>query len=147
MNPVGHIGITAGVARVLRLNLLVAGACSLLPDVVDKPLALMGVAPGRYAGHTLLFVFLVAAVFGLKNWRYGLAAGLGVLLHLVEDLPGLVPWFWPFMSYDFGGLQSDPLGAITNLSWQRIITDGAGLVILAYLAFEWYRARRLKKKA
>ena len=73
MGPAGHLGITLGAAHVLnraprlKLNLWVIAVSSWLPDLVDKPLYLLGIGDGRYVGHTLMFVFLVAAAVSLKN--------------------------------------------------------------------------------
>ena len=74
----------------------------LLPDLIDKPLWILGViSDGRYIGHTLLVAFLVALVFSLKKRVYGLFAICGWISHLLLDIRGFVPWFYPFKSYDF----------------------------------------------
>jgi hypothetical protein len=69
---------------------------------MDKPLWVLGViSDGRYIGHTLLFVCLVASAFTLKKREYGLFALFGGTLHLLSDIWGFMPWFYPFKSYDF----------------------------------------------
>ena len=102
MGPLGHLGIPLPVAHLLKLNLAVTGLCALLPDLVDKPLYLMSVTScSRYAAHTLLFVLLVAVAFSLKGRLLGLSALFGGMLHLILDSGYFVPWFYPFVRYDF----------------------------------------------
>lgn len=66
---------------------------SLLPDLVDKPLAWQfGVFEGGYAiAHSIFFAVPISILVGLLARRYGagragLAFGLGYLLHLPGDL-------------------------------------------------------------
>ena len=66
---------------------------SLLPDLVDKPLAWQfGVFEGGYAiGHSIFFAVPISILVGLLAHRYGagrasLAFVLGYLLHLPGDL-------------------------------------------------------------
>ncbi|MBN2099420.1 MAG: metal-dependent hydrolase [Dehalococcoidia bacterium] len=86
---------------VLRPELVVAIFCFLLPDLLDKPLWMLGIGMGRFVGHTLLFVFLVAFVFFLIKRSYGLFALIGGMAHLLSDVNGIVPWLYPFKKYDF----------------------------------------------
>lgn len=105
MGPVGHLGISLAAGWPLKLNLPVVAVTSLLPDLVDKPLWVLGMGSGRYVGHTLLFVFLVAIVLSIRKRIYGLSALFGGMSHLFLDSQldqqSLVPWFYPFVSYDF----------------------------------------------
>lgn len=84
------------------LPLCIFGA--ILPDLLDKPLALL--VPGIFGGgrtiaHSLLFISLVL-IAGLLVWRYrhtllGLACACGILSHQVLDALWNVPatWFFP----------------------------------------------------
>jgi hypothetical protein len=99
--PVIHIGISVAFALVFRLNLIVTILCGILPDLIDKPLAVLGIGGGRYIGHTLLFALLVVVAFLLWKRKFGLAALLGFGSHLLLDLNSLVPWFYPFRGYQF----------------------------------------------
>ena len=62
------------------------------PDLVDKPLAFVGVLPsGRAAAHSLLFAAGLLAVLWLVTRRYGrshltIAFGFGHLSHVVGDV-------------------------------------------------------------
>lgn len=99
--PAIHVGVSATLAFLFRLNPVVTVFCGILPDLVDKPLAALGIGGGRYIGHTLLFTVLVSAAFSLWKRRYGLAAITGAMSHLLLDLNALVPWFYPFKDYKF----------------------------------------------
>jgi hypothetical protein len=83
------------------LNPAVTIFCGILPDLVDKPLAALGIGGGRYIGHTLLFAVLMVAAFSLWKKKYGLAACIGLASHLLLDLNALIPWFYPFKKYQF----------------------------------------------
>jgi hypothetical protein len=89
----------------LRLRvpeMAVTSSAFLLPDLIDKPLYILGlITDGRFIGHTLLLVFLVALAFTLKKRVYGLFALCGGMLHLSLDITGFMPWFYPFKSYNF----------------------------------------------
>jgi hypothetical protein len=129
MGPLGHLGITLGAAHIsnraprLELKLWVVAFAALLPDLVDKPLYLLGIGEGRYVGHTLLFVCVVAAVVSLKNKMYGLSLLFGAVLHLLFDWGGFVPWLYPFISYDFI-IDFDPAGIYDRLLTLFDIAEG-----------------------
>jgi hypothetical protein len=99
--PVIHVGVSAALAFLFRLNPIVVIFCGILPDMVDKPLAVLGIGGGRYIGHTLLFAVLVVAVLLLWKRKYGLAALTGLASHFLLDLNALIPWFYPFKKYTF----------------------------------------------
>jgi hypothetical protein len=100
--PLGHLSVGFTLAFVLRLNLAVTVAAAVLPDLVDKPLtAVLHISEGRFIGHTLLFVFVVSLVFYAWKRAYGLAAFLGGISHLLLDVGGPLPLFYPFASYEF----------------------------------------------
>ena len=90
-----------GDRRVLPLCTL----CAVLPDLLDKPLALLfsGLfGTGRTIAHTLLFFSLVF-IAGLLVWQYrhtllGMACACCILSHQVLDAMWSVPatWFFPF---------------------------------------------------
>jgi hypothetical protein len=93
----------ASLRRLLRPELAVAAFSFILPDLVDKPLWVLGVfTDGRNMGHTLFTVFLVALAFSIKKRVYGFVALCGGMAHLLSDRSALVPWFYPFKTYDFG---------------------------------------------
>jgi len=162
MGPLGHLGITLGAGYVLnrvqplKLNLGVVAFSALLPDLVDKPLYVLGIGDGRYVGHTLLFVFLVAGAVSLKNKLYGLSVLFGAILHLLLD-SGDVPWLYPFVNYDFI-VDFDPGGISARLSTLFDTLEGRyydastlaaeliGLIIvlslLCYLLWRYFRAKR-----
>jgi membrane-bound metal-dependent hydrolase YbcI (DUF457 family) len=140
--PLGRVHISLPVANLLRLELIVTGFCYLLPDLVDKSLLALGVGNGRYVAHTLLFVFLVAFALSLKKRVYGLLALCAGILHLLLDLPGrgFVPWFYPFVRYDFPHLE------IHNF-WLAVCVTLIQLVSILLVAFlilrlvSWFKKR------
>ncbi len=150
--PVGHIGISLALAVVLRLNPVVTVFCGLLPDIVDKPLAAMDIGDGRYVAHTLLFVFLVSAAFGLWKWRLGLAALVGGMSHLVLDLGAQVPWFYPFKDYtwyDDGFSFTEFLEkylSTSGMGEELLIVAAVGAAILPFLLFFNWRSQRQGQK-
>jgi hypothetical protein len=76
----------------------------MLPDVIDKPLFLLGIIPsGRYISHTLFFVAAsgIATYIITRKKLAALSLSFGVLLHLFLDSMHFVPWFYPFIDYQF----------------------------------------------
>ena len=126
--------------------------CGILPDLVDKPLDALEIGGGRFVGHTLLFVLLVSAAFALWKWRLGLAALVGGMSHLILDLDGLVPWFYPFKDYEFYDegfsftqflrdyLSSSELGS------ELLTVAAVGAAILPFLLFFHWRNGRQGQK-
>jgi hypothetical protein len=94
------LGIT-GDRRVVPL--CVIGA--LLPDLIDKPLALLvpALGSGRTIGHCIMFVFAVLLValmlFHYRNTLLGFAFACGVFFHQIFDSmwQSLQTWFFPFL--------------------------------------------------
>ena len=107
MFPIFHIAlplILTEIPQVKRLKInrfaLVIG--SLLPDLIDKPLLLLGFGPGRYLSHNLLFVlisFFTLFLLTKKNKRVSFPFLFGVSIHLLLDIP-YVPFFFPFILYE-----------------------------------------------
>ncbi len=130
-------------------GLVAAGFCFLLPDLIDKPLWVLGVIPdGRYMGHTLFLVGLVAAAFALVRWPLGLVALFVGITHLASDrdLHSDNPWLYPFKQYVF-----TPNDYRTIITWenvrdalaQALVLAGAVFVVLAVYQGLSLLARRL----
>jgi len=118
-------------------------AASLLPDIMDKPLALVFAefASGRAFFHTLLFVLLVfiaTLIFARKNiFVLSLILPCGILLHEVLDSMWELPenWLYPLLGPFVGdGIPPDYflhnliVELTTPSEWVFI---GAGVVLLA----------------
>lgn len=74
------------------------------PDLIDKILILPFTGFGRHIGHSLLFNLLISiAVFLVfrKRKRFYLGFILGWQMHILLDVGGFIPWFYPFIQYDF----------------------------------------------
>jgi hypothetical protein len=123
----------------------------LLPDLIDKPLWVLGVvSDGRYIGHTLLMTCLVAVAFSLRKRWYGLFAICGGMSHLLSDRSGLVPWYFPFKSYDFPAVDYH-----TVITWRclaatflqmAVVAIAAAIVVFLVLGLSsWVKGRRNPK--
>lgn len=99
----GHLAVPTLLKHYLPLETGPLYAGSFFPDVVDKTLHAAGLAAnGRTWAHTLLtlttttlLVYLVWGAFTARSWF------VGYLAHLLCDVGGDVPWFYPFMAYEF----------------------------------------------
>ncbi len=100
----GHLAVSALEHRYLDADLVPVMVAGLAPDLVDKTACqILHLAPsGRMWGHTLvglaLSTLLIDLLWGKRAAR---SWALGYMGHLLGDLNGFVPWFYPFVSYDF----------------------------------------------
>ena len=149
--PVIHVGVSATLALVFRLNPVVTIFCGILPDMVDKPLAVLGIGGGRYIGHTLLFAVVISGTFFFWKRKYGLAALIGLTSHLLLDLNALIPWFYPFKDYQFYATKLSIIywlkGYLTfsQIGLELILVVLVGLV--AFICLRLYRRYTRRKKS
>ena len=147
--PAIHIGVSAILAFLFRLNPIVTIFCGVLPDLIDKPPAAVGIGGGRYIGHTLLFAVVVSAIFFFWKNRYGLAAIVGLMSHLLLDLNAFIPWFYPFKHYDLSTAKFDFIAWVKQylgfyeLGYELLIVTFAGVVILL---FRWLYHRHVRRE-
>lgn len=148
--PVIHIVVPLIAAFIFRLNRVIAIFCGILPDLVDKPLGLLGIGGGRYIGHTLLFALFVSIGFFFWRKRYSLAAIVGLGSHLLLDLPN-VPWFYPFKDYyyihkefDFAAVISGYF-TINKFGYELLVV--AIIVIIVFVGWRLYIRCIKNKKA
>lgn len=131
-------------AIIFRLNPIVTVFCGILPDLVDKPLAMMGIGGGRYIGHTLLFGIIVVALFFLWKRRFGFAAITGLASHLLLDLNAPVPWFYPFKEYQFS---NERLDFVAWINWYLDFSQvGYELIIVAIVVLVVYAGRFIYRR-
>ena len=135
--------IPSSFARLLTPELWVSCFCFLLPDLVDKPLWVLGViSDGRFIGHTLLLVGLAAVAFFIKKRAYGLFALCGGIPHLLLDMGGFHPWFYPFKHYDFPSVDFREVVTLANVI--ETLAEMASVVLVVFLIltlFSWLRKR------
>lgn len=147
MFPPGHLAlgyllfsgyVHARYSRTPRgIEAIFVGFGSLLPDLIDKPLAWYGVFPdGRYATHSFLvatlFIGIVglisvvwlgdtdpAVAFGLSYVSHSLADGLPMFIEgdFAGDFEEVSFWFWPF---------GDPSGKLADSSINASVTHAKG---------------------
>jgi hypothetical protein len=142
--PVIHAGIPAVLAFLFRLNPAVAIFCGILPDLVDKPLAALGIGGGRYVGHTLLFAVVVVILFTIKKRKYGIAALVGLVSHFLLDLNALIPWFFPFKNYQFFTTRLSVIDWLKGyLSFSQAGLELIAVAVVGAIAFfTWWLYRR-----
>ena len=129
----GHAGITAFIASMIYLPALGAVIGVLLPDVIDKGLFFLNIAPcARFIAHTVFFFpFAGLAAYAItREKKFAVAVMLGAVFHLVEDTHYNVPWFYPFVDYEW--LYTCKFGV--SLGLFELITEsiGLGLLILIF---------------
>lgn len=147
--PFLHLGVSAGLAFILKLNPVITIICGLLPDLLDAPLAAFRIGGGRYIGHTILFAMVVVGVLFLWKRKYGYAAFAGLASHLILDLNGFMPWLYPFKDYAF------PAKKLSFYEWFKGYLDltHAGYELLVILVIGvvifsgWWLYRKFIRKA
>jgi membrane-bound metal-dependent hydrolase YbcI (DUF457 family) len=115
----GHIGISIFLGSLISLSLFAVLIGALLPDVIDKALYLLGfIDTGRYIGHTLFLGILISLIVHiiLRKKLLSLSLLFGYWLHLLEDATKFVPWFYPFVSYDFSAYTIGPVFTSFNIA-------------------------------
>src|SRR2546425_7626021 len=113
----GHLGIGLGLAWLLstrssvRIDYRLVLFGSILPDLIDKPLALVLSLEGRLWAHTFLFLFAILALSFAPSWRGLRLVGFGVstplLLDRIWNQPAVVlypayGWTFPAASFNVG---------------------------------------------
>src|SRR5438552_19188056 len=84
----GHLGIGLGLAWLLssrssvRIDFRLILLGSILPDLIDKPLAFVLSLEGRLWAHTFLFLFAILALSFVHSWRGLRLRGLRASTHL-----------------------------------------------------------------
>ncbi|MHA1302871.1 MAG: metal-dependent hydrolase [Candidatus Heimdallarchaeaceae archaeon] len=74
------------------------------PDIIDKFISEPIVGYGRYVGHSLFFailIFIVAILLFRKNPHIYVSFIIGWIMHILLDSAGFIPWFFPFVNYEF----------------------------------------------
>jgi hypothetical protein len=98
-----HLGTALFTARFLRrADLAFIALGSMLPDIIDKPLGtiIYGTpSMGRIYAHTLLFLFLLAAIASNRRSTRLTSLSGGVTIHLLLDLMWRSPviLLWPLL--------------------------------------------------
>ena len=117
---------------------------ALLPDLIDKPLAILVPAAfgdGHVIAHTLLFAAAIVLP-GLHLARRGdprvLSVGLAVLSHLAVDPVVLQPHtlFWPLLGFAFPDISGIP----------RVYLIAADAALIAAASLALVRSKRLQAR-
>jgi inner membrane protein len=150
-----HLGMTPLIVRyvfrdpAMDLRWVLVG--SILPDVIDKPIASIlfhdTFRTHRIVGHALVFpvallaVVMIATRRGTLRRRAWIALVIGVFIHLVLDGAWTSPeaFLWPFFGFDFPPVSGTSFGRLladmVRSPWVWL-GEAAGL---AYIAYIWRR--------
>ncbi len=138
--------------KFLDIRLLIIG--SMLPDIIDKPLAsFVNFGNGRSVSHTLLFalIFVLPGIYFYisRRWTWFLALAIGIVFHLILDLMWQTPrtLFWPYYGWIFPPKATTD---VLNVWISILITDRlteafelAGFIIFAVFLWTLIRQRKL----
>ncbi len=127
---------------------------SVLPDVVDKPLALF-ISPTlvghslRNYGHTLVFAILVlaaaVALAALVKRQWPIVLALASAGHLVLDMM----WYshrillWPFPASTFSPRFIHEWGPDPDLLY--VVAEAAGIVVICYVGYRLIAGRHVRQ--
>lgn len=130
----GHLGMAIFLGAILSLPLIFVATGVILPDLVDKVLFILGYLPcGRFFGHTIFFgpvaAFFVYLITRRKD--ISLAILFGCYIHLLGDIRGFIPWFYPVVNYAF-----DCKSISIAIGPFEIITESVGVFLLV-VTFLW----------
>jgi len=153
----GHLGLTGFVSQRLSSDntigwreLAKVAFCAMLPDLIDKPLYMLGLAPvnsSRIWGHTLIF----SLMFCLLCWRYWASLwpwALATPGHLLLDRLWVHPatLLWPLLGNRFDATIPPGLNHLRFLEFLRwrwglepfsviidLVAEGAGVVLFMLL--------------
>jgi hypothetical protein len=134
----------------LNSQILILIIGSLLPDLIDKPMVLIFMENGRGWGHSLLIMGIgfIVLHFIFHNKNIEVAFIFGFLSHLLLDIP-YVPWFYPFLQYNFDFGEDLLAGWFYKLFHDPVvmITESIGLAVLVSVSIKYklYRFRNLKQ--
>jgi inner membrane protein len=148
----GHLGISLGIAYILekrflrnrlgRIDYRFLLVGSMIPDIIDKPLSVVGLIGGRSIAHTLVFALTVTCVttcFGARKGKsaIGVVLSLGVWLHLLLDMMWEMPEviLWPALGFAFPVYGFDLGGILENLVTNPYVFGGEILGAVLLIAF------------
>jgi hypothetical protein len=127
----GHLAVSALEYRYAKVEFVPVMAAAIFPDLIDK-VAHYGFGlsrSGRLWGHTLLAAFLttflVLVLFGRRN---AVSWGLGYMSHLICDMESLVPWFYPWVAYEFPEAEAFNVTLRMGLTRPSLILEFALLI-------------------
>jgi hypothetical protein len=127
----GHVGIILLIGTLLSLSIFPLIVGSILPDIIDKPFQLLGILTyGRFIGHTLFMGLVISGISFLifRKKLISISLLFAYWFHLLEDTQNFVPWFYPFINYNFTAYQFGPRLTLINIIFELL-----GVLSLAYV--------------
>ena len=144
MYPLGHIGITLLLSRIvsnrfrISLNMKLIVIASMLPDILDKPLGILGIGGGRFIFHSLAFVVLL---YFVRKELY-----FGSLIHLILDRMWEEPeiLLYPLLGFEASEVELYPLDFIQFFLQSKYsqIGECVGLVSLIVYKANWLKSNK-----
>ena len=141
----GHLGIGLGLAWLLawkspaRIDYRLVLFGSILPDLIDKPLANVTGLDSRLWAHTFLFLFAILALSFVPALRGLRLVGFGVATHLLLDLiwnqPAIV--LYPAYGWSFPPAPFDVARWYDTLLHDPYVQFGEIVGFVCLIAFAW----------
>lgn len=141
--PLFHVSLPLLISEIpvikekLEFNRFALLIGSIFPDIIDKPIFLLGLGNGRFFSHTIFFIlinFVILFLITKRNLKVSFPFLAGMSIHLILDFPK-VPLFYPFILYDFVILE-EPLGYWFSQLFTNpivIITESIGIASLIFI--------------
>jgi hypothetical protein len=161
MLPLAHVGLTLASFGFLRKKGLVKGRpkyaklalASLLPDLIDKPLAIFVFPESKSAllfSHTLILHLAVWAWTALKNkflWPYALAFSGHLLLDRIWEFPQT--FLFPFKGWSFHKWRDVGSPQAFGRAYFEVMGEHPELLVgevLGFIALLWFCRERVRGK-
>jgi hypothetical protein len=144
---------TGAILRFADYRIIAIGA--LLPDLIDKPLALLDLGSSRWIGHSLalaLVLFVMGFVsLGRNRKILLLSLATGCLFHLIQDGMWSSPriLLWPAFGWFVSGRGHLGLSEYLSITWLRwwdplwLFFEILGGLVIVKLLFQLRREGRL----
>lgn len=125
------------IKKKLEINRFALLIGSLFPDIIDKPIFLLGLGNGRFLSHSVFFIlinFVILFLITKRNLKVSFSFLVGMSIHLILDLPK-IPLFYPFILYDYIILEEPLLYWFSQLFTNPIviITESIGIASLIFI--------------
>lgn len=124
---------------------------SMIPDILEKPLAILHLSSGRGFFHAPLLWIFIWGVLTLLFKRKDIIKGIciGSLIHLILDLP-YISILWPFVQYNFGYNENPFLVWLEILFHDPVVitTEIVGCVSLLFIVYRnqlWFHMTKIQE--
>ncbi|MCS7286716.1 MAG: hypothetical protein RMK30_02730 [Anaerolineae bacterium] len=160
MLPLAHIGLSLATFGFLRkkgffkgLDYKKVALAAILPDLIDKPLAIFVFPESKSAllfSHTLLLHLAVWVGIALKNWRnlpYALAFSGHLILDRIWEFPQT--FFFPFRGWSFHRWRDVGSPEAFGKAYFEVMMEHPELLVgevVGIIALLWFFREKIKGK-